>query len=159
MFSYIIRKERGLERWLIYWITELVYSLYKKYPTQNPESITVGSAIDILQSIDYSRINHLYKINTVTLNAFCLWDFEEGEDGKCSGQDRYVLQLQTKGGKKLYQKYFYVKVKVESPCVSHCYYLFLKGLRKFKEKINHNRWLLSLLHIWRFAYNSGKYAV
>lgn len=55
----------------------------KKKPTQNTEAVTVGSEVDTVQSIDYSRINHLYKINTVTPNALCLWDFEEGEEGKC----------------------------------------------------------------------------
>lgn len=28
--------------------------------------------LDTVKSIDYSRVNRLYKINTVTLNALCL---------------------------------------------------------------------------------------
>lgn len=58
--------------------------IWKKDPTQNPEAVTVGSEVDTVQSIGYSRINHLYKTNTVTLNPLCLWDFEEGEEGKVS---------------------------------------------------------------------------
>lgn len=92
-----------------------------------------------MQSIDYSRINDLYKINTVTLNALCLLNFEEGEEGKCPGQDRSGRWNCKQKGEKLHQKYFYVKLKTESPCMYHCYYLFLKSLRKVKEKVNHNR--------------------
>lgn len=74
----------------------------KKNPIQNPEAIRVGSEVDIVQSIDYSRINHLYMINTVTRNALCLWDFEEGEEGRCSGQDRSGgCNCKQKGEKKI----------------------------------------------------------
>lgn len=59
----------------------------------------------------------------------------EGVQGKTD----LVAVTANKRGKKIYQKYLYMKVRIESPCVSHCYYLFLKSLRKVKEKINHNR--------------------
>lgn len=102
-------------------------------------AVMEGSEVDIVQIIDYSRINHLYKINTVTLNALCLWDLRKEKRASIQGEVDLVAVTANKRGKKFYQKYFYVKVRIESPCVSHSYYFFLKSLRKVKEKINHNR--------------------
>lgn len=69
----------------------------------------------------------------------CLWDLRKEKRESIQGKIDLVAVTANKRGKKFYQKYFYVKVRIESPYVSHSYYLFLKSRRKVKEKINHSR--------------------
>lgn len=118
------------ERWLIYWT-----SLYGK---NKAEAITVGSQLGTVQSIDYSRVNHLYKINIVTLNTLSLWNFEKGGEGKYLGEDRSSGLTYKQKGKKLYQKIFIYEGKNWKPM--HISLLLLifeepkKSLRKNKSQ-------------------------
>lgn len=85
--------------------------MHEQKNTPNTAAVTVGSEVDTVQGIDYSRINHLYKINTVTLNALCVWDFEEGEEGKCPGQDRSGSCNCKQKGEKIVPKIFLCESK------------------------------------------------
>lgn len=95
--------------WWIYWT-----SLQRKNKT---EAVKVRSELDSAQSIRYSRINHLYKMNAVTLYPLCLWNLKEGREGK-----HLLVLLKTKEKKKKRCIDLYMKVTIESPCVSHFYY-------------------------------------
>lgn len=58
-------------------------------------------------------------INTVTWNALCLWVFEEGEEGRCSGQDRSGgCNCKQKGEKNLPKISLYESKNWKSICVS-----------------------------------------
>lgn len=91
--------------WWVYWT-----SLERKNKT---EAIKVRSELDSAQSIHYSRINHLYKINTVTLYPLCLWNLKEGGEGK-----HLLVLLKTKEKKEKMYIFIYEGNNWKSVCVS-----------------------------------------
>lgn len=78
------------------------------YEKNKSEAVTVGSDLDAVQNIDYSRVNNICKINIMTLNALCLWNFEEGGEGKYPREDRSSGPTYKQKGKIIVPEIIYI---------------------------------------------------
>ena len=59
----------------------------------------------------------------MTLKTLCLWNFEEGGEGKYPEEDISSGPTYKQKGEKLYQKDLYMKVRIENSCMPQCSYL------------------------------------